>query len=442
MSNSSQNDRRLEQLTSALRELSVPEGPDAKVKVHLLRQIADVETHQESARPIRFSGGPTMRRYLATAATILVLLGAYLYLLPSNKETPGNLFAAMLEQVKQVRTATLIADAQTTGVGLVSTKIALLDPGWMRQEISMSGKLLTIQIMNQHEGKMLSLVPASKEAMLIDMSGIPTRQKQESIIEEFRKLPSDIAVFEGQEMLGETATSKFVYDLNGMNYTIWISAETKMPIKIVMANHVDPAQADFLVTMTNFNWGADVDESLFTLDLPEGYTLKQENLDLAPGKEDDFAAMMRTFVRLNHEQFPDAWNALTPATIGNFLMPDPELEKEQQKQQVLRKMAFALGKPQDIEISKEQASTLAGELQQVIIRGSTYFGHLQQDYEWHYQGKGVKLGDADQVVAWWSLKPEKAKEGDNPKTAFVMYGDVRIETMPVDKLPQSAGASD
>ena len=45
--------------------------------------------------------------------------------------------------------------------------------------------------------------------------------------------------------------------------------------------------------------------------------------------------------------------------------------------------------------------------------------------------------EAEKIVAWWYPKEDKVDEGANLDTAHVLYGDLRIETMPVDILPSA-----
>jgi len=74
-----------------------------------------------------------------------------------------------------------------------------------------------------------------------------------------------------------------------------------------------------------------------------------------------------------------------------------------------------------------------------MMRGMSYYQQKSVTHHWHYQGKGVKLGEADKIVAWWYPQAEKAEEGTDLETAHVLYGDLRIETMPVAELPKSDG---
>jgi hypothetical protein len=48
--------------------------------------------------------------------------------------------------------------------------------------------------------------------------------------------------------------------------------------------------------------------------------------------------------------------------------------------------------------------------------------------DWHYAGNGVKLGDTDTAIFWY--QPE------NSQTWRVIYGDLHVEDVAQENLPQ------
>jgi len=143
--------------------------------------------------------------------------------------------------------------------------------------------------------------------------------------------------------------------------------------------------------------------------------------------------MLRIYVRLNDNAFPDEWNVFTMASIGK-LMKKSEGTDEEKKQYAMKKLARALDKPELADTMSQME--LGMQLQQPLARGAAFFATLIESHHCHYQGKGVKLGEADKIVFWWYLKKEKAEEGADLDTARVLYGDLRIEMMPVEELPE------
>lgn len=422
----------LEQLVEAFASQPVPDGPAPDVQERLLQSLPDSTTPVT----IPFWRSKSMQKILSTAALIVVVLGVSLYGPFASDREPGAAFAAMLKQVKEIRSATFSVHAKLEGSEDVIVQASVLEPGWMRQEVMMKDKLAAVQILSHDEAKMLTLEPEGKTAMILDLSGLPKNPRQETIIESFKKLPDDVAVFQGPETIDGVPTLKYVYDMSGMSYIVWIREDSKMPLKIQMADHVDAELAKLHFTMTDFVWDAEVDESLFTLEPPDGYTLKEQNIDFSRGTVEDLVALLRFYALMNNGNFADAWNALTPATIGK-LMTLPEGTDDEKKTFATKQIAAAFGKRAE-DLSEEQQDALTTEFQQVAIAGSVYFSRLLEANDWHYQGKGVALGETEKIVAWWSPKNDQddADASAESQTAQVLYGDLRIKELPVDQLPK------
>jgi len=430
----------LEQLTEAFANLPVPEEPDVEVKQRLLKRLVRASNEPVTIPFIPFWRRETMRKFAGAAAVLLVLFGFAVYVQPPISGGPGAAFAAMLKQIKEVRSATFTTQIRMDGMPKApgEIRVSLLEPSWMRQEIMKEEKVTAIQIMNLSEGVMLSLMPEQKRAIQLDLSNMPESQRQESIIESFGKLPEDAAEFVGEEEVEGITAHKYKCNQQNISYyTVWLDPQKKMPVKILMTDHADPAQSKMHITMRNFDWDAEVDESLFTLDIPEGYDLMEQSLDLGDSSEEDFVGMMRIYARLNDDAFPEEWNLLTITSMGK-LMIKSEGTEEEKRHYAMQKLARALDKPElaEADMSKEKQMELGMQLQQPLVSGAIYFASLSETHHWHYQGKDVKLGEADKIVAWWYPKKEKSDEGADPETARVLYGDLRIEAMPVDELPE------
>lgn len=433
MSEPNHNRDQLEQLVEAFVNQPIPDGPAPDVQERLLQSLSDSTT----TLSVPTWRSKSMQKILSTAALIVVVLGVSLYGPLANDREPGAAFAAMLEQIKKVRSATFVVHARLDGTEeMTVVRVSLLEPGWMRQEILTNGELKAIQILNQDDGKMLTLDPVAMTATILDLSGLPKNPQQATIVESLKKLPKDVAVFQGPETVDDISALKYVYDMSGMSYIVWIREDSKMPLKISMSDHADPQQATLHFTMTDFVWDAEVDQSLFKLEPPSDYTLQKTEINLGRGTEEDFVALLGFYARMNNGKFADAWNALTPATIGK-LMTLPEGTDDEKKAFAAKQLAAAFSKRTE-DLSEEQQDAITTEFQQVAIAGAVYFSRLLEANDWHYQGKGVALGDAEKIVAWWSPKEDHADADASAesKTAQVLYGDLRIEELPVDQLPK------
>ena len=71
----------------------------------------------------------------------------------------------------------------------------------------------------------------------------------------------------------------------------------------------------------------------------------------------------------------------------------------------------------------------AGAQTEKIMYGLVFVQKLPKDSDWHYEGADVKFGDADTPIFWY--KPADSE------TYRVIYGDLHVEDVAADDLPES-----
>jgi len=426
----------LEQLTEAFVNLPVPEGPDVEVKQRLLERLARASDEPVTIPFVPFWRRETMRKFAGVAAILLVLLGFAAYLRSPIAGGPGVVFAAMVEQMKSIRTASYVMEIEIEGLPKILTQVMQMEPGWVRSE-SKDDKLDFVNIINFQESKMLSLLHKEKQAQLVEFAGLPESQQQKNHMEDFRQMKHDDAKFLGRELVDGISALKYRYDGQMEHYTIWLNPADNLPVRMVMTDVEDEGTVSTRLTMKEIAWNPELDKALFTLEIPEGYELVQQTMEVADRPTDDFVTMLRFITRLNSDQFPDGLNLLTWIPLLQKTLTKPEGTKEEKRAYKQEKLAYALERPDIIGMTGGQQKQLGLELAKYFGGGAMYLESTKQTHHWHYQGKGIKLGEADKIVAWWYPKKEKAEEGADPDTAQVLYGDLRIETMPVAELPKT-----
>ena len=414
----------LDQLTRDLANLSVPEGPDAEVKQRLLEMLTPTSDEPATVRPLPFWRGKTMRKIAIVAALVLVVLGSLDFLSPSNKGGSGEVFAAMLEQVRQIRTVTYEAHIGMKGIPALVTQTSVLEPNWLRQVSTVEGKEFQ-QVVDVAQGKSISLFPSEKKAIVLELMGRSEQQRQ-SIIKQFGDLSGESAIFVGEEDLDGVSVLKYTCNESGMKITVWTDPLTRLPIKVFLTDSNEPSKAKMQITYTNFVWDVELDESLFTLEVPDGYTTQNQAMNVSEAREEDFLDLYRIYARLNNDTFPDEVLDVAALVTMGTLLDKPEGTPEEKKEYRIEKLSYALGENDLEDLNPEDRSM---RFMQPMMRGLSFYQEIKKNQHWHYQGKGIQLGEADKIVAWWYPK------GDEADTAHVLYGDLRIEAMPVDQLP-------
>jgi outer membrane lipoprotein-sorting protein len=433
MTDEADDELKLARAVDALREWPVPDGPDESSRQRLVDRLTADERAPLSVKSQPELRRLTMPRIFGIAASVLVVALVIGWLASPDSPTAGAAFARMLEQVANARTIVFKNSVEVgeSRQGMHGTTM-VLEPDWIRGEV-VEGENKYIHIQNLKQHKWLTLIPATKKARLVSAdegSGVPTN----NFIDQLREVRESSAKFLGKEKINGAETLKYHCDHPSGHYLMWIDPQSDLPVKVVMSEAKEGHKAHVTITLTDFQWNTPLDESLFTFDLPAGYELEEQRRIGSVLDPENFIKTLKAYVRLNNDEFPDEYNALTPGSIVQFL-DDPTLPDEQRMTNYRRKLAYAMELDME-KMSQEDWQKQGTEIGRVFAQGAVFLQVLSQTHQWHYLGKGVKLGEADKIVAWWAPKAAGEKGGgEQSKSATVLFGDLHIENKPVAGLP-------
>lgn len=273
------SDALLERATDALRDLPVPPGPDLVVRDRVLAALQS-ESSSHSTSP-QFPRRRSMLRVLSLAASLLIFAVVVGWLVPNGSTSGGAAFAEMLRLVSDVRTAVFNSRAEWTNTKppqVVDMTNYVLEPGHMRVEQGEGeDRYISIIDLRPNERQMLGLYPPKKTAARSRVQ-FPEGIQFTSIMQLFREMSEGSAQFLGRETIEGRETLKYHGqwptgpDANGF-YWLWIGADDHLPVKLVTSNDTDDLKTSgFIQTATDFRWNVPLDDSLFSLEIPEGYT--------------------------------------------------------------------------------------------------------------------------------------------------------------------------
>jgi hypothetical protein len=155
--------------------------------------------------------------------------------------------------------------------------------------------------------------------------------------------------------------------------------------------------------ISDFQFDVELDDSLFNLTPPDGYTRMEIQVDTEEVSEQD----MIEFLRL--------WTTWTKD--GRF---PPTLDPT--------KLAKA-GMEREVEIDMGETSEqerFQHELK--MTRGMMFLLKLPAGSNWRYAGEDVKFGDAGTPIFWY--RPEGSE------TYRVIYGDLNVKDVASENLPK------
>ncbi len=157
------------------------------------------------------------------------------------------------------------------------------------------------------------------------------------------------------------------------------------------------------VICKNFEFDPQIDETLFSMDVPEDYTLQEQQLDLKAGTEEEFIEGLR----------------IRAEVIGDGVFPE-----DVSVGYYIKNVARVSGKLNTLNISDSEKGALGMKLARHLL----FLRFFEGEGKWHWAGVGVELGDAETPIFWY-----RPKDSD---TWRVIYGDLHVEDVEEEYLPE------
>ncbi len=289
------------------------------------------------------------------------------------------------------------------GENVPITRVMNMGTQRVRGEVlSPDGKTVQAIVITDFDAlQMLQLVPSKKTAVLIDLKDMP--EKPENVLEEMRniitKLQNDpnvsVEPLGEKEIDGRIAKGFRATSPDG-EMTVWADPQTALPIRM------EHKWRKMQFVCTDFQFDIEMDESLFSMEIPEGYSeLPSGELPIASTTEQDLVETLHMWAEIILDgTFPEDFNG--QVYVDDVNKNRKKFAKLQQEQKVELGLKFG--------------------------RGFIFVQLLKAENDWHYVGKNVKLGDTESPVCWY--RPEGSE------TYRVIYGDLSVRDVAGENLPK------
>jgi outer membrane lipoprotein-sorting protein len=273
-------------------------------------------------------------------------------------------------------------------------------------------KTVEITIWDGDQGKKIELQPAEKRATVRNLTNmrkdkIPNPDSRD-LLAYFRSLLLD--AWDKPDVKRESLGEKDVdgrrvvgFRLSGRGLdkwppdtvmSLWGDLKTGLPVRIETTMAMAP---NVKVTMSDFAFNVDLDESLFSVEPPAGYqVIRGPTIDVSRAEEKDLIDTFRHYSELSGGPFP------AKLDMGSLL------------QSLDRKVPPERGQKRSAKQERETAEAHRAKLQ----RGLWFTMALPKEADAHYAGRGVSLGAADTPIFWYRPKDAKAYR--------VIYADLSI----------------
>ena len=327
------------------------------------------------------------------AAIVLAMVTAFVVFSVMFRTQSTIAFDSLIGPILNAKTARFNMVIEAKDLPKQTVRTLVLEPNRLRQEMP-TGQ---ISIFDNNTGRMLSLMPAQKSAMLVNMTDRPRQQQPANYFDHLRTnlraadhdASSKREPLGRKQIAGRDAIGFRVKRPNG-EMTVWGDPETGLPILVEMKSDMLP---DGTITMTDFEFDLELDEALFKTEPPEGYSLQEFNLTTPAEK--DLIGALKLLSDDNEGRFPDTFGQTAiSAFIANWVRKNP-------------------GQPNAASTKTMVNLTLP------LTQGLTFAATLPTESNARYAGKEIKYGDATSAVFWY--KPAGAS------TYRVIYGDLSVK---------------
>ena len=335
---------------------------------------------------------------LAAAAILVVAVSTAIALLTVGNVGVSVAWADVQQRIRNIRTLTCKITMQPKSGPRTVGKMMMMEPGLIRHESTKPMKGVTI--IDLQKGKMITLMLQQKKVMRVNMSGSEDAMKDfldRFVIAHLKKLIEESESELGEKEINGQTVKGYRVEKKDMKATIWVDAETCALLEMEMTVF----RGEMKMAMTDFEFDKELDEKLFSLEVPEGYTEWGPSITLKAPAFEDVAVLLRVMARMKGDVFPGA------------LPEDPSMAAYMKH---LKGFDRVLG---------------GQEAKKVVMpmgRGIMFLAKIHPSG--HYTGKGVKLGDREAMIFWYQPK--------GAKTYRVIYGDLSIRNVEARNLPKQS----
>jgi outer membrane lipoprotein-sorting protein len=395
-----------------------------------------------SIRPLNIGRIIMKSRFMKLAAAAVIIV-AVLICINQFGGDHSNVFAHVLEHIEKAKTITwkttfyahvTSKDGTRTWVETETREHAYKAPDLYRNVyFDENGQITHWTIRNAMNREELSINPGEKTATFRELD-VPMGNPRGPFVwhhEQMQKYNLEL-VGKGETETGEANIFRAAFRDKGNNrdysYDFWIDAKTKKLVAVhvpgsdIYDPENDPARLNpphkdryskkaIGYIQHDIIYDADLDESIFSLEPPEGYTVKtvetKRRIQVTEKEMIEYLGIMADY---NNKTFPDQLSPYIFTTDRtNKIWEKAEGERTAAEQKFIETESYYMG----IGLTVKPTYLFVKD-------------HTVKD-SFRYIGKGAKLGDKERIVCWYKLK------GSN--TYRAVYGDLSVRDVALEDLP-------
>ena len=335
---------------------------------------------------------------LAAAAAIIVAVLVGLHFV-GNPLAPTVTLAKVIQPILNAQTAEFDIIIGEEGKGSVIHDM-VMGPR-IRRNVEGIDQAVIIDL---ESSKVLTLDEQSKKAIYVDLKNLPKIPENylsslKNLVSVLENDPNYVIEELGEKQIDDRWCVGFLARCPEVEVTIWADSQTALPVRIEQREH------QMTVICKNFEFDPQIDETLFSMDVPEDYTLQEQQLDLKAGTEEEFIEGLR----------------IRAEVIGDGVFPE-----DVSVGYYIKNVARVSRKLNTLNISDSEKGAIGMKLARHLL----FLRFFEGEGKWHWAGVGVELGDAEIPIFWYRPK--------GSETWRVIYGDLRVEDVAERDLSEPA----
>ena len=277
----------VERAVRVLKTEPVPDGPPPPVVAAVLAAgAADTLNKHRSLRERITSMNRIAKVAAAFAAAAVIIAATVVAFLVLPGGRGGTLALADMLKPITAKTAkftiTVRRESQPAGMPPERTRQMLVMENLIRQELPGG----VYKVMDLKSSRCVTIIPRQKKVLVTKMPGLAQVAKDQMSNDFFGELrrrveelrgsgPKDVEFLPDKTLDGRLAHG-FSKRVEGIDITVWADAETCLPV--LMEIRYGGGARQFFVTMSNFEFDVPLDPSLFSMAIPEGYTVEDSGV--------------------------------------------------------------------------------------------------------------------------------------------------------------------
>jgi len=336
------------------------------------------------------------------AAAAVIIIAVFVGIHQFGGDGASVAFADIVEQLANARTLTysVVTRTPVESMPTLRLQMAFKEPGYMRTT-TVDGY---INVIDWAQNKGISLWPPKQEYIDFEASNYQHDPAQDPfmVVEKLRTLPDQADEELGEKKIDGRVLQGFRVTQDDMINTVWIDPQTAQLVRVEIEYTNAPGMNTI---MTDFQFNAELDDSLFSLVPPEDFTRLEVRADVSTVTEQDLIAYLQMWSTWTKDgTFPPTFNPIELTKVTAEMIKQGKFGEGDTSQQ-----------------DRHAEATL-------MYRGIMFVTQLPAESNWRYAGENVSYGDAETPIFWY--------QPTGSQTYHVIYGDLSVKDVAPEDLPK------